>query len=352
MLKKRKNALCLLLALLLLPLPNARAEGEPSVSAASAIVMAADGTVVYEHAADERRLIASTTKLMTALLICERGGLDEEVEILPGWCGAEGTSLYLHQGDRCTVRELLTGLLLASANDAAVALACYTAGSVEAFAARMNEKAAALGMNNTHYVNPNGLDAEGHFSTARDLAKLMFACMANGDFAAITAQRYGEAAEQSFANHNKLLWRLPGCLGGKTGYTRAAGRCLVSCAEREGTRFVCVTLSDPDDWNDHERLYAWAFQNYVNLTVTDGISFPVPVLSGDRESLTAVPAFTLRLLTRRDETLTLRAELPWFIFAPVGAGSEAGTLHILRGEKELAALPLVYAEGAQIRSNF
>lgn len=348
MLKKRKNTLCLLLALLLLPSPAAKAEGEPPISAASAIVMAADGTVVYERAADERRLIASTTKLMTALLVCEHGNLDEELEILPDWCGAEGTSLYLHQGDRCTVRELLTGLLLASANDAAVALACWMDGSVEAFASRMNARAAALGMGNTHYVNPNGLDAEGHFSTARDLAKLMFACMANADFASLTAQRYGEAAEQSFANHNKLLWRLPGCLGGKTGYTRAAGRCLVSCAEREGTRFVCVTLSDPDDWNDHERLYAWAFENYVNQPVTEGITFPVPVLSGDRESIAAVPAFELRLLTRRDERLTMRAELPWFIFAPVGAGSEAGTLHILRGDRELAALPLIFSEGAEV----
>lgn len=344
-----KREICLLLACLMLPLPAVRAEGEPEVHAAAAIVMAADGTVVYERAADERRLIASTTKLMTALLVCQEGGLDEEVEILPDWCGAEGTSLYLHQGDRCTVRELLTGLLLASANDAAVALACHSAGSLEAFAARMNEKAAALGMTNTHYVNPHGLDAEGHYSSARDLARLMFACLAESELAALLAQRSGTAAEQSFENHNKLLGRLPGCLGGKTGYTRAAGRCLVSCAEREGTRFVCVTLSDPDDWNDHERLYAWAFDNYVNLNVTEGVSFSVPVLSGDRASVEAVPAFELRLLTRRGEELELRAELPRFCFAPLRAGEEAGTLRVLRGGEELAALPLVYAEGAQVR---
>ena len=341
----------MLLALLLLPLPAARAEGEPAISAASAIVMSSDGTSVYERAADDRRLIASTTKLMTALLVFERGGLDEEVEMLPGWCGVEGTSLYLHQGDRCTVRELLTGLLLASANDAAVALACHTAGSVEAFAELMNEKAAALGMTNTHYVNPHGLDAEGHYSTARDLARLMLACMENPDFAALTAQRYGEAAEQSFENHNKLLWRCAGCIGGKTGYTRAAGRCLVSCVERDGTRFVCVTLSDPDDWNDQERLYAWAYDNYVNLDVTENLVYSVPVLSGDREAVQAIPAHQLRLLVSRDEELTLSAELPWFAFAPLRQGAEAGQLRVLRGGEELAVLPLVYTEDVDVLLN-
>ncbi len=347
-----KRKICLLLAFaLLLPAPRAFAEGEPEISAASAVVMAADGTAVYERAADERRLIASTTKLMTALLVFERGGLDEEVELLPDWCGAEGTSLYLHQGDRCTVRELLTGLLLASANDAAVALACHTAGSVEAFAALMNDKAASLGMWNTHYVNPHGLDAEGQFSTARDLAKLMFACMADPGFAALTAQRTGTAAERSFDNHNKLLWRLPGCLGGKTGYTRAAGRCLVSCVEREGLRFVCVTLADPDDWRDHERLYDWAYKNYVNLNVTDGLCWEVPLLSGDRDSIPAVPAFELRLLARRGEEIVCRAELPRFVFAPVAEGSEAGCVRICCGGTERAVIPLVYASGAEVRMN-
>ena len=344
-----KREICLLLALLLPAVPDAHAESAPpEISAASAIVMAADGSVLYERAADEKRLIASTTKLMTALLVFERCDPDEEVEILPDWCGAEGTSLYLHQGDICTVRELLTGLLLASANDAAVALACHTAGSVERFAALMNEKAAALGMSNTHYVNPNGLDAEGHRSTARDLAKLMFACMAEPGFAELTAQRRGEAAGQVFENHNKLLSRLPGCLGGKTGYTRAAGRCLVSCVEREGLRLVCVTLSDPDDWNDHERLYAWAYGSYVNYPVTEGLAYTVPLLSGERETLSAVPTFELRLLLRRGEPVELRAELPRFEFAPVAAGAPAGRLLVLCAGEKRAVIPLVYAEGAEI----
>ena len=345
-----KKLVCVLLALAALRAPCAFAEGEPRVSASAAVVMAADGTVIYAKQPDERRLIASTTKLMTALVVLERAELDAEVEILPGWCGAEGSSLYLHQGDRVSVRELLTGLLLASANDAAEALACYTAGSVESFAALMNEKDAELGLENTHYVNPHGLDAEGHYSTARDLANLMLACLDEPELAAILRQRYGTAAEQSFENHNKLLWRLPGCLGGKTGYTQAAGRCLVSCAEREGTRFVCVTLNDPDDWEDHERLYAWAFENYVNLSVTENLRYAVPVLSGDREALDAVPARELRLLVRRGEEPALVAELPRFVFAPVRAGSEAGRLLLLSDGAELASVPLVYAEGAEVET--
>ncbi len=345
-----KKTVCLLLALLL-SAPGVYTQEPPTISAASAVVMAEDGTVVYEHAADEKRLIASTTKLMTALVVLENTDMEAEVEILPDWCGAEGSSMELHQGDRYRVRELLTGLLLASANDAAVALACFTAGSAEAFAVLMNERATALGMTNTHYVNPHGLDEAEHFSTARDLAVLMFACMQNEALASLLSQREGAAGEQRFENHNKLLWRCPGCLGGKTGYTRAAGRCLVSCVEREGTRFVCVTLSDSDDWRDHEALYDWAFEHYVNRNVTENAAFSVPVLSGEKESVRAVPAEELKLLVPRDAELTLSAELPWFVFAPIRAGEVAGKLRILCGGQVLAELPLVYEEDAALKTS-
>ncbi len=214
----------------------------------------------------------------------------------------------------------------------------------------MNERAAALGMTNTLFANPHGLDDAEHYSTARDLAVLMFACMQNKALASLLSQREGTAGEQSFENHNKLLWRCPGCLGGKTGYTRAAGRCLVSCVEREGTRFVCVTLSDSDDWRDHEALYDWASINYVNRIVTENAAFSVPVLSGERESVRAIPAEELKLLVPRDAELTLSAELPWFVFAPVHAGEEAGRLHVLCGGEALAELPLVYEEDAALKT--
>ncbi|MBQ1576879.1 MAG: D-alanyl-D-alanine carboxypeptidase, partial [Oscillospiraceae bacterium] len=231
------------------------ADYEGEIAAASAVVMAEDGSCVYEKNADEPRLVASTTKLMTALVAIEASKPDDPIEVRAECCGIEGTSMYLSPGEILTADELIEGLLLASGNDAAEALAVGLCGSEEAFVARMNEKAAALGLEHTAFINPHGLDAEGHRSTARDLAKLMLCCMQNERFAHITAMRDCVIDDNSYVNHNKLLERCEGCIGGKTGYTRAAGRCLVSCCEREGTRFVCVTLNDPDDWNDHCQLY-------------------------------------------------------------------------------------------------
>ena len=240
------------------------ADFSPEIGAASAVVMYVDGSCVYEKNADERRLIASTTKLMTALVAVELSEPDQPIEIPRESCGVEGSSMYLVPGEILTADELLAGLLLASGNDAAEALAIGLCGSEESFVTLMNEKAAALGLRDTSFVNPHGLDDDGQFSTARDLARLMFACMDDERFARLCALPAVTIGDKNYVNHNKLLGRCEGCLGGKTGYTRAAGRCLVSCCEREGTRFVCVTLSDPDDWNDHMRLYDAAFASWSN----------------------------------------------------------------------------------------
>ena len=207
---------------------RAWADDSPSLSAHSAIVMHSGGEVVFEQNPDEKMRIASTTKIMTALVVLENCALDEQVEILPEYCGIEGSSMYLAPGERCTVEELLQGLLLVSGNDAAIALACHTAGDTDSFVALMNAKAFALGMENSSFANPHGLDGEGHYSTARDMAKLMCACMENEDFARINAKKSSTVGERVLYNHNKLLSGCPGCIGGKTGYTEAAGRCLVS----------------------------------------------------------------------------------------------------------------------------
>ena len=237
----------------------ARAAFELPVSAASAIILDEDGACLYEKNADERRLIASTTKLMTALVAIELSEPDEPIEITAESCGVEGSSMYLKAGQILSADELLAGLLLCSGNDAAEALAIGLCGSEESFVTLMNEKAAALGLKDTAFANPHGLDAEGHFSTARDLARLMLRCMRDERFCRLCVLPSITIGENCYVNHNKLLGRCEGCLGGKTGYTRAAGRCLVSCCERGGARLVCVTLCDPDDWNDHLRLYDAAF---------------------------------------------------------------------------------------------
>ena len=338
----RQGISFLLSLFLLLGSPAAAAEDAPALSAKSAVLMGRDGQILYEKDGDARRLIASTTKLMTAILVLEEAALDEQISIRPEWCRTEGSSMYLEEGQTLTVRQLLLGLLLASGNDAAVALACHTAGSEAAFVRKMNDKAAALGLRDTHFANPHGLNDEAHYSTAADLGRLMAYCMENQGFVALAGTEYCTVGEQTFTNHNKLLGRCPGCVAGKTGYTEKAGRCLVSCCEREGTRLICVTLSDPDDWADHMALYDWGFSRFAEREVTAALRFPVPVISGAAETVDAVPD-PIRLLLPRTAALRLEAELPRFVFAPVEAGQRAGLARIFRGDELLAVTELRYA---------
>ena len=244
--------LCLLLCML-----PAVAEAV-EVSATATVLLDADtGQVLYEKNGDEQMLIASTTKIMTALVVLEQAGLDDTVTVTRDHM-AEGSSMYLKPGETVRVEELLYGLLLCSGNDAALALtAC--AGGPESFVALMNEKAVALGMTRTSFANPNGLDAEGHYSTARDMAVLAAAAMEEPTFRRICSSRSVTIGQHTMENHNRLLRQVEGCIGLKTGYTKAAGRTLVSCAERCGCRLIAVTLRDSDDWADHAALYEYGF---------------------------------------------------------------------------------------------
>ena len=307
--------LCSMVYNIFLDCISASADYGTEISAASAIVMAADGSCIYEKNADEPRLIASTTKLMTALVAIEASKPDDPIEVQAECCGIEGTSMYLSPGEIRTADELLEGLLLASGNDAAEALSVGLYGSEEAFVAQMNKKAAALGLEHTAFINPHGLDAEGHRSTARDLAKLMLCCMQNERFAGITAMRQCVIDNKSYVNHNKLLDRCEGCIGGKTGYTRAAGRCLVSCCERDGTRFVCVTLCDPNDWSDHQQLYEAAFSAWENRrAVSTEERYEIPV-AGANTTAAAAPESELWLYLPREEELSFVREMPRFVHA-------------------------------------
>ncbi len=235
----------------------------PSVSAQHAILMDADtGAVLYEKDADAQSLIASTTKIMTGLLVCETCDLDEQVIIPPEAVGIEGSSVYLKAGETLTVRDLLYGMLLQSGNDAATALALHLSGSIEAFADRMNDKARELGLTNTHFANPHGLDDEENYGSARDLATLTSYALKNPDFAQAASTKTYRTGDRCFVNHNKLLWNCEGAIGVKTGFTKKAGRILVSAAERNGRTLICVTVSAPDDWNDHCALYDYGFSQY------------------------------------------------------------------------------------------
>ncbi len=339
-----RKAIVLLLAALLLSPPEPAERELPALSAECLVLAGPEGELLLEKNGQERRLVASTTKLMTALVALEHSKPEEELEIPAVCCGIEGSSMYLRAGEKYTVRELLTGLLLASGNDAAEALALYCGGGSEArFVAWMNEKAAALGMEDSHFANPHGLDAPEHYGTAADLARLMAACLRNPTLAGILALDHASIREQSYVNHNKLLGSVPGCLGGKTGYTRAAGRCLVSAAERDGTRLICVTLNAPDDWNDHRSLYDWGFAHYVTRDVCKTLSYRLPVYGGEvREIL--LRADPLVLCLPRDAELKLSVELPAYVLAPVRAGEIGGRITLRWQGRELGAVPLRFRE--------
>ena len=232
----------------------------PQVSAKSAALL--DGTTgecLCEKNGDQRALIASTTKIMTGLLVCEAGDLDRTVTVPETAAGTEGSSMYLKSGETLTRRELLYGMMLHSGNDAALTLAISVSGSEAAFVRQMNRRACALNLTQTHFANPHGLDSGENYSTALDLARLAQAALQNEQFRAVVSTKTITCAGRTLTNHNKLLWRYDGCIGVKTGYTRHAGRILVSAAERGGRMLIAVTISDPDDWRDHVSLLDYGF---------------------------------------------------------------------------------------------
>lgn len=256
--KRTWLALLLCLALSAACVGVCRADG-PGISATAAVLLDADtGEILYEKNAQRQMLIASITKIMTALVALESAPLQQEITVTQAHM-VEGSSMYLAPGERVTVEELLYGLMLCSGNDAALALAEGCCGSVEAFVAQMNDKAAQLGMTGTSFANPNGLDDENHYSTALDMARLAAYAVRNPAFVRFCSTIQLSTAQRTMSNHNRLLRSLEGCIGLKTGYTMAAGRTLVSCVVRDGRTLVAVTLQDGNDWVDHQALYEYGF---------------------------------------------------------------------------------------------
>lgn len=242
--------------------------------AVSAIVCDANsGEIIYSKNPDEKLPMASTTKIMTALVVLENTSLDEIVTVSEESVGIEGSSIYLSKGETLTVEELLYGLLLESGNDAAHALALYTGKSIDGFCLLMNEKAKALGLSSTNFENPHGLSSENHYTTARELAKITYEAMKNDTFRKIvsTTKYYikgrDNCRERYFSNHNRLLKIMPDCVGVKTGYTKNSGRCLVSATNKDDSTFITVTLNDRNDFNDHKALHTYAHDNFKTVLV-------------------------------------------------------------------------------------
>ena len=344
----RISTAALFLVSLLLPL-RAAANEVPSVSAeAAAVAEVETGQILFEKNGAKRMKAASTVKILTALVVLERLDPAMEVSIRPEWTGIEGSSMYLRAGETCTVEDLLTGMLLVSGNDAATALACLTAGSCEAFAVMMNEKAASLGMKDSRFTDPCGLSSEEHWVTAADMARLGCAAMKDAHLKKIVSSRTAQAAGRTLSNHNKLLWRCEGAVGVKTGYTKAAGRTLVSCVERGGVSYVCVTLNAPDDWNDHMSLLDWAFSAYARSRPTESF-WLLPVVSGAESTVEVLPQKDVWPVLPRSKEAVWSAELPSFVYAPVSEGEIIGHLRCRDADGTLLAdIPLVFGSDVPI----
>lgn len=363
--RNRAAALGLSLCLVGALCPVARAAG-PEVSAQSAVVLTADtGAVLFEKDGHTPRPVASTTKIMTALLALEAAQEqgDPLVDITQEMVAVEGSSMGLQAGDSISLTGLAAGMLLASGNDAANAAALYLDGSLESFAARMNQRAAALGMADTHFVTPSGLDGEdaqglGHLSTAYDMALLARAALEDQAFRQLCsspslAVEFAEPVKRvTYTNHNKLLTQYQGCVGVKTGFTKEAGRCLVSAAERDGALLIAVTLNAPNDWQDHAALLDYGFTQVEPYQLAGGdVRLTVPVVGSPEEvvSLRGSNGGEVTLPLGQGAQVKRVVHAPKFLYAPVEAGEQVGEICWYLEGQLLGSAPLTAAGAAPLQ---
>lgn len=331
----KKSVVPILVFAFLLNLFCPIAKAEFSVSAKAAIVIAADTLeVLYEKSANQKLPMASTTKIMTALLLAEQPDLSKTVKTTKQMVTVEGSSMGLLEGDTVSYRDLLYGMLLASGNDAANTTAYVLAGSTQGFTKMMNEKAAELGMKNTSFVTPSGLDDENHYTTVYDLAVLTAAALKNSAFRTACSSKsavlyYGNPPyRRTLTNHNKLLGNYEGIIGVKTGFTKKSGRCLVTAAEREGKRVIAVTLNDPDDWNDHRKLLDYGLEKTVVTEFkNDDVTDVLPIVCGTAD-LVRIKCEQAKICTAvgTENEIKRKIILPKFIYAPISAGEKVGEI--------------------------
>lgn len=351
---KKTAAMMVCLGLILFCRTGAQAEG-----ARSAILVEAEtGRVLYEQNAHEALPMASTTKIMTALLALEKGNLQDVVTASERAFGVPGTSIYLETGEQLTLEQMLYGLMLASGNDAAVAVAEHIAGSVDEFCRMMTQRAAELGCENTVYATPHGLPSPGHHTTAWDLALIAREAMKHPVFREIVST---QRAALPWANHpydrvlnnkNKLLSAYPGAIGIKTGYTKAAGRCLVFAAERDGLCLIGVVLNCPDWFQEAEKILDAGFASWRMATMlTAGETVrTIPVQGGVKASVRAVAETHVAAPVPVSVWPDLVIELPDKLNAPVLRGQVLGTVSLTDGGEILCTVPLIAADSVPERS--
>lgn len=347
--KKWLSLMLAVLCCLHLCCPAVHAADPLGISAQAYVLMEADtGKVLLSKNGDEKRPIASTTKIMTTLLCLESGGLDDWFVVDPEAIRVEGSSMGLQEGDVVTKRMLCYGMLLPSGNDAANATAVRLAGSIPEFAKLMNARAARIGMTHTCFVTPSGLDAEGHGASVRDMGLLARTAMQNPDFRAICSQSRAEVCfgnppyNRWLKNTNKLLTMYEGVVGVKTGFTDAAGRCLVSFCERDGVSLLCVTLHAKDDWNDHMKLYDYGFAHVVSQPVEPPDALSVSVVGGTADTVALRTRDPLSVGTDNGDLrqLTVQVQVEPFLYAPVPENARVGNLAYYYEGRHVADVPL------------
>ncbi len=354
--ERAKAAMALLCcAVLTLLGGGARAEeGEQVESSAKAAVLIerSTGMVLLRHNETEPLPMASTTKVMTALMALEYGKLDDVVTVGRNAYGVPGTSIYLDLGEQIALHDLLYGLMLASGNDAAVAIAEHIGGDVDSFCRMMTERAALLGSENTVYVNPNGLPAQGHHTTAYDLALIAREAMRYDLFRQIVSTQRASipwaarSYDRILNNKNRLLSDYEGATGIKTGYTKAAGRCLVFGARRDGLEVIGVVLNCGDWFDEAARLMDEGFARYEGFTaLSPGETVRVlPVTDGQQETAYICAGGELTAAVPRGRVPSLEFDMPDSLLAGMEMGQEVGEARILLDGRTLASVPLVLSE--------
>lgn len=342
-----KKFICILCVLTIL-FPLTVSAKSNNVSAQKAVVIdKSTSTVLYQKSSNEKCSMASTTKIMTCLIACEKLKQNDIVTITNKMLDkTEGSLIYLKVGDRITVSDLIKGALLASGNDAANSLAVYTSGSVSEFVKLMNLYAIKFKMSNTHFETPSGLDSKNHYSTAYDMAVLTSHALENETFASVCKLQKADITIngniQTIYNHNKLLYQTENCIGVKTGFTEKSGRCLVSAYDYKGSTIIIVTLNDYDDWNDHKKLFDYAKNQYKTLSKTENIS--IDCVGTNRKKVVCTTQFDVSYL----DNLTFKYYYYPILYAPILQNTKVGKTEIYSNNKLIRTVDIIVPESVKV----
>ncbi len=331
--------------------PIANAQGDIHVSASSSILIEMQtGEVLFEKSAHEKRAMASITKIMSTLITIESGDLDSEFEVDSNAIKVEGTSMGLTEGDVVTKRALCYGMLLPSGNDAANAAAVAVGGDIDGFIKMMNQRAEQIGMKNSNFVTPSGLDADGHYTTAYDMAMLTRVALKNPDFAEICSSKtakvkFGNPPQDRWMkNSNRMLKAYDGANGVKTGFTDKAGRTLVSSATRDGITLICVTLRAPNDWADHQKLLDYGFSIVKREEIEiDYSKLSVDVVGGYSKTVGVLPHRepSAPVTSKQRGKIEMEIIREQFVYAPVKAGDIVGEIVFKLNGEEVDSISIV-----------